>query len=117
VATQGAESAVHDCLVVAGGGVQVLIMTFHASVEGLSMFLVALTVSMLVYSSALYYAEVKSRHYTPSPCHYTPSPCHYTPRQSLLRRGQRARLADREHPGRLLVGHHHHDDDRSTVFV
>ena len=85
-------------------------MTFHASVEGLSMFLVALTVSMLVYSSALYYAEVKSRH-------YTPSPCHYTPRQSLLRRGQRARLADREHPGRLLVGHHHHDDDRSTVFV
>ena len=35
-------------------------MTFHASVEGLSMFLVALTVSMLVYSSALYYAEVKS---------------------------------------------------------
>jgi len=110
VATQGAESAVHDCLVVAGGGVQVLIMTFHASVEGLSMFLVALTVSMLVYSSALYYAEVKSRH-------YTPSPCHYTPRQSLLRRGQRARLTDREHPGRLLVGHHHHDDDRSTVFV
>jgi len=37
---------------------QVLIMTFKASVEGLSMFLVALTVSMLVYSSALYYAEV-----------------------------------------------------------
>jgi len=35
-------------------------MTFHASVEGLSMFLVALTVSMLVYSSALYYAEVES---------------------------------------------------------
>jgi Ion channel len=36
----------------------VLILTFKASVEGLSMFLVALTVSMLVYSSALYYAEV-----------------------------------------------------------
>jgi len=52
-------------------------MTFHASVEGLSMFLVALTVSMLVYSSALYYAEVKSRHYTPSPCHYTPRQYHY----------------------------------------
>lgn len=39
-------------------GLQVLILTFRASVEGLSMFLVALVVSMLVYSSALYYAEL-----------------------------------------------------------
>ena len=36
---------------------QVLILTFRASIEGLGMFLVALTVSMLVYSSAIYYAE------------------------------------------------------------
>ena len=39
-------------------GLQVLIMTFKASLEGLSLFLVALVVCLLVYSSAIYYAEL-----------------------------------------------------------
>jgi len=39
-------------------GLQVLILTFKASIEGLSLFLVALTVCLLVYSSAIYYAEL-----------------------------------------------------------
>jgi len=39
-------------------GLQVLILTFKASLEGLSLFLVALVVCLLVYSSAIYYAEL-----------------------------------------------------------
>ncbi len=39
-------------------GLQVLILTFKASVEGLGLFLVALTVCLLVFSSAIYYAEL-----------------------------------------------------------
>ena len=39
-------------------GLQVLILTFKASVEGLGLFLVALVVCLLVYSSAIYYAEL-----------------------------------------------------------
>ena len=38
-------------------GLQVLILTFKASVEGLGLFLVALIVCLLVFSSAIYYAE------------------------------------------------------------
>jgi len=37
---------------------QVLMLTFRASLEGLGLFLVALTVGLLVFSSALYYAEL-----------------------------------------------------------
>jgi len=33
-------------------------LTFRASLEGLGLFLVALTVGLLVFSSALYYAEL-----------------------------------------------------------
>ncbi|KAH9508167.1 Potassium voltage-gated channel sub A member 1 [Bulinus truncatus] len=39
-------------------GLQVLILTFKASVEGLCLFLVALTVCILVFSSAVYFAEM-----------------------------------------------------------
>lgn len=39
-------------------GLQVLILTFKASIEGLSLFLVALIVCLLVFSSAIYYAEI-----------------------------------------------------------
>ena len=39
-------------------GLQVLLLTFRASVEGLGLFLVALMVSLLVFSSAIYYAEL-----------------------------------------------------------
>ena len=38
--------------------IQVLMMTFKASLEGLGLFLVALFVSILVFSSAIYYAEL-----------------------------------------------------------
>ena len=38
-------------------GLQVLLLTFRASLEGLGLFLVALMVSLLVFSSAIYYAE------------------------------------------------------------
>jgi len=37
---------------------QVLILTFKASMTGLGLFLVALIVCLLVYSSAIYYAEL-----------------------------------------------------------
>ena len=37
---------------------KVLIETFKASIDGLSMFVVTLSVCVLVYSSALYYAEI-----------------------------------------------------------
>ena len=37
---------------------QVLMLTFKASLEGLGLFLVALVVSLLVFSSAIYYAEL-----------------------------------------------------------
>jgi len=36
----------------------VLILTFKASLEGLCLFLVALIVCLLVFSSAIYYAEM-----------------------------------------------------------
>ena len=39
-------------------GLQVLILTFKASLEGLGLFLVALCVCLLVFSSAIYYAEL-----------------------------------------------------------
>ena len=39
-------------------GLQVLLLTFKASLEGLGLFLVALFVSLLVFSSAIYYAEL-----------------------------------------------------------
>ena len=39
-------------------GLQVLILTFKASVEGLCLFLVALTVCILVFSSCIYFAEL-----------------------------------------------------------
>lgn len=39
-------------------GLQVLMLTFRASLEGLGLFLVALCVCLLVYSSAIYYAEL-----------------------------------------------------------
>lgn len=39
-------------------GLQVLILTFKASVEGLCLFLVAITVCILVFSSAVYFAEM-----------------------------------------------------------
>lgn len=39
-------------------GLQVLILTFKASIEGLCLFLVALTVCILVFSSAVYFAEL-----------------------------------------------------------
>ncbi len=38
-------------------GLQVLILTFKASIEGLGLFLVAIVVCILVFSSAIYYAE------------------------------------------------------------
>ncbi|ESO09936.1 hypothetical protein HELRODRAFT_109357 [Helobdella robusta] len=38
-------------------GLQVLVLTFKASIEGLGMFFATLIVCMLLYSSALYYAE------------------------------------------------------------
>jgi len=38
-------------------GLQVLIMTFRASLEGLGLFLVAIMFCLLVFSSAIYYAE------------------------------------------------------------
>ena len=38
-------------------GLQVLILTFKASIEGLGLFLVAIVVCVLVFSSAIYYAE------------------------------------------------------------
>lgn len=38
-------------------GLQVLILTFKASVQGLLLFLVAMTVCILLFSSAIYYAE------------------------------------------------------------
>ena len=41
-------------------GLQVLILTFKASLEGLGLFLVALVVCLLVFSSAIYYAEFGS---------------------------------------------------------
>ncbi|CAG5120621.1 unnamed protein product [Candidula unifasciata] len=39
-------------------GLQVLILTFKASIEGLCLFLVAITVCILVFSSAVYFAEI-----------------------------------------------------------
>ncbi|ESO10211.1 hypothetical protein HELRODRAFT_168092 [Helobdella robusta] len=39
-------------------GLQILLLTFKASLEGLGLFLVALVVSLLVFSSAIYYAEL-----------------------------------------------------------
>ncbi|XP_064632557.1 potassium voltage-gated channel protein Shaker-like [Lineus longissimus] len=39
-------------------GLQVLVLTFKASAEGLGLFLVALMVCILVFSSAIYYCEV-----------------------------------------------------------
>lgn len=39
-------------------GLQVLILTFKASVEGLLLFLVAMSVCILLFSSAIYYAEL-----------------------------------------------------------
>jgi len=39
-------------------GLQILMLTFKASLEGLGLFLVALFVSLLVFSSAIYYAEL-----------------------------------------------------------
>ena len=39
-------------------GLQVLVLTFKASLEGLGLFLVALFVCLLVFSSAIYYAEL-----------------------------------------------------------
>lgn len=42
-------------------GLQVLLLTFKASLEGLGMFLVALFVSLLVFSSAIYYAELGNK--------------------------------------------------------
>lgn len=39
-------------------GLQVLILTFKASVEGLLLFLVAISVCILLFSSAIYYAEL-----------------------------------------------------------
>jgi len=38
--------------------VEVLIATFRASVEGLSIFLVTLCTCVMFYSSAIYYAEI-----------------------------------------------------------
>ena len=43
-------------------GLQILLMTFRASLEGLGLFLVALMVSLLVFSSAIYYAELGHAH-------------------------------------------------------
>jgi len=43
-------------------GLQVLLLTFRASIEGLGLFLVALCVSLLVFSSAIYYAELDIEH-------------------------------------------------------
>jgi len=42
-------------------GLQVLMLTFRASLEGLGLFLVALCVCLLVFSSAIYYAELGQR--------------------------------------------------------
>ena len=39
-------------------GLQVLVLTFKASLEGLGLFLIALMVCLLVFSSAIYYAEL-----------------------------------------------------------
>ena len=39
-------------------GLQVLLLTFKASLEGLGLFLIALLVCLLVFSSAVYYAEL-----------------------------------------------------------
>jgi len=39
-------------------GLQVLMLTFKASLEGLGLFLIALAVCLLVFSSAVYYAEL-----------------------------------------------------------
>ena len=39
-------------------GLQVLLLTFRASLEGLGMFLVALFVCLMVFSSFIYYAEL-----------------------------------------------------------
>lgn len=39
-------------------GLQVLMLTFRASIEGLGLFLVALSVSIILFSSTIYYAEV-----------------------------------------------------------
>lgn len=39
-------------------GLQILILTFKASVEGLGLFLMALIVCLLVFSSAIYFAEL-----------------------------------------------------------
>ena len=39
-------------------GLQVLVLTFRASIEGLGLFLVALVVCILVFSSTIYYVEV-----------------------------------------------------------
>ena len=47
--------------------VKVLIATFRASVEGLSIFLVTLCTCVMFYSSAIYYAEILC------PSVYTPS--------------------------------------------
>ena len=38
-------------------GLQILILTFKASIEGLGLFLIALVVCLLVFSSAIYFAE------------------------------------------------------------
>lgn len=40
-------------------GLQVLILTFQASLEGLLLFLVAMSVCILLFSSAIYYAELE----------------------------------------------------------
>nr|AWJ68230.1 putative potassium voltage-gated channel Shaker subfamily 3 [Hirudo verbana] len=42
-------------------GLQVLVLTFKASIEGLGLFLVALVVCLLVFSSAIYYAELGTK--------------------------------------------------------
>jgi hypothetical protein len=39
-------------------GLQILILTFKASIEGLGLFLIALVVCLLVFSSAIYFAEL-----------------------------------------------------------
>lgn len=42
-------------------GLQVLVLTFRASLEGLSLFLVALIVCILVFSSTIYYVEADNK--------------------------------------------------------
>jgi len=102
-----AKSAIHDCLDVVVV-VKVLIATFRASVEGLSIFLVTLFTCVMFYSSAIYYAEL--RHLTRSTLYHRIH--HWVHHSSVPGRNFMAGKSVSDITWFVLTGTYHHSIDQ-----